>query len=247
MVDEPQIPAGRMIDHQHLRPTVRDGDRCLHQIVFADGLLGLRRYGDGQQTGARLLRVPLEDDLLPSLLELHSSRLEHLTTRRPQFHRHFAARQARRLQRGVDRDGVIEGDDRCSQHVGDGQIDGGIDRSDRHRDHRGPRLAARCLRRATHRIERVDADRGTAIGDQHDAREPAARRIVHRHLHRCTERRVERVERRLCRGSACWHDGIRHAAHPTGHLVAPQVELVGELTQRGVGLRGQHRTNEFAT
>ena len=86
-----------------------------------------------------------------------------------------------------------------------------------------------------------------AIGDQYDAGEPAARRVIHRHLHRRAERRVERVDGRLCRGSACWCDGIRHAAHPAGHLVSPQVELVGELTQRGVGLRGEHRADEFAT
>ena len=191
--------------------------------------------------------MPLENDLLPPLLELHPARLEHLTTGRSQLHCHFAARQARRLQRGVDRDGVVQGDDRCGQHVGEGEIDGSIDRTDRHRDHRGPRLAARCLRRPTHRIKGVDADGGTAIGDQHDAGEPAARRIIHRHLHRRTERRVERVERRLRRRTAGRFGGVRHPPHPTGHLVAPQVELVGELTQRGVGLRGQHRTNEFAT
>ena len=117
-----------------------------------------------------------------------------------ELHLHAAAGQAARLDRGDDRDGVVEGHFRGGEDVGDGDVSRRLRRTDRDRDHRRPRLPAGGLGRAADRIEWIDADGRTAVGNEDDPAEDTVGGVVEGHRDSLPKRRVGPAARGILRG-----------------------------------------------
>ena len=197
-IEEPQIPARRGIDDEDLCLPRRHIDRELEGVVFRRPLLRLRGDADRKEARSLLRRMPGEDRLLAAVPENELDGGSHGVVV-DELHLHTAAGQAAGLDGGDDRDGVVEGHFRGGEDVGDGDVGRGLRRTDRDRDHRRPRLPAGGLGRAADRIERIDADGRTAVGDEDDPAKDTVGGVVEGHRDPLPESRVGPAARGILR------------------------------------------------
>ena len=156
------------------------------------------------------------------------------------------------MDRGDDRDGVVEGHFRSGEDVGDGDVGRGLRGADRDRDHGRSRLPAGGLGRAADRIERINADRRAAVGDEDDPAENAIGGVVEGHRDPLPERRVGATSRAVIgrRIAAARFGSVgRRGVAPdgaAGHGIAAEFERTADLTEDTLRLRGKQLLGELA-